>query len=275
MRSCGFPFGVFSATAVEDWARIRIFCPPPRPQRPPRQPQGQPQRPPRQPQGQPQQPPPLTFPPRYELLMPSAIAANMDVFFHSRFGTEKILPADQPIWLRWSSAYTRCPILYLHTRNRYIKTDLRRIKVGEPCTYKRIGIGDPSLLSGLTVLQIVFSEKRWIVVSHVVVPSYVRPFPSAEDLRNAYNNRKETLITFYDSHLSGLDVVYVGKAFVGAGELVPLVGSGVAVKFFVALHASYADILLKTMDGRTTLPIYTVRPTANPAYAMFIFPVRG
>ncbi|ADO45284.1 hypothetical protein Hydth_0888 [Hydrogenobacter thermophilus TK-6] len=202
--------------------------------------------------------PPQTviYPPRIDLLFPSFVAFNMDIYFHDWDGVKKILPASEPIWLGWKYFPNKnaCPQIQSVTTNPYVNTELRQIKYDQPCYYGRNGIQDaqPRFLS---VLQLAFINQRWILAVHEVDFPLLGYHPTKEDLKNAYNNRKERLVNFYDSQLSGLDIVYGGESE--------------TKNVLVSLHVSHADILLSSRDG-ISYPLYTVQPTSNSAYAMFI-----
>lgn len=193
-------------------------------------------------------------PPRFDLLFASVVAFNMDIYFHDFDGVRKILPASEPIWLEWKYFPNNhaCPKIRSVTTNPYVNTELRQIKYYQPCYYDRNGIQDaqPRFLS---VLQLAFINQRWILAVHEVDFPFFGYYPTEEDLKNAYNNRKERLIYFYDSWLNGLDIVYGGKYL--------------TKNVLVSLHVSHADILL---SGDVIYPLYTVQPTSNSAYAMFI-----
>lgn len=196
------------------------------------------------------------------LRFPSVVAFNADIYFHNQDETKKILPASEPIWLSWKYFPNRnaCPQVQSATTNPYVNTELRHIKYDQPCHYGT-GINDaqPRFLS---VLQLAFINQRWILAVHEVDFPLFGGYPTEEDLKNAYNNRKERLVNFYDSQLSGLDIVDGGK-FMAAGE-------SQTKNVLVSFHVSHADILLINKDGISD-PLYTVQPTSNSAYAMFMF----
>lgn len=205
--------------------------------------------------------------PRIYLLFPSVVAFNMDIYFHDWDGVKKILPASEPIWLMWKYFPNKnaCPQIQSVTTNPYVNTELRQIKYDQPCYYGKNGFQDaqPRFLS---VLQLAFINQRWILAVHEVDFPFLGFYPTEEDLKNAYNNRKERLVNFYDSQLSGLDIVYGGKIVYG--------GESETKNVLVSLHVSHADILLISRDG-ISYPLYTVQPTSNSAYAMFMFSYMG
>lgn len=192
--------------------------------------------------------------PRIDLLFPSVVAFNMDIYFHDWDGVKKILPAREPIWLGWKYFPHKhaCPQIQSVTTNPYINTELRQIKYDQPCYYNRNGIQDAQPMF-LSVLQLAFINQRWILAVHEVDFPFFGYYPTEEDLKNAYNNRKERLVNFYDSQLSGLDIVYGGKYL--------------TQNVLVSLHVSHANILIE--DALSLL--YTLQPTSNSAYTMFIW----
>lgn len=212
---------------------------PPKPQRPPQQ------------QDSPN-PQAVIYPPQLYLRFPSIMFFNMDIYFYTYEGPQKI-SSSEPIWLRWKyfPVNTACPQIQSTTTNTYISTELRQIKYYQPCYYDRIGTQDAGL-GPLSVLQLAFINQRWIVAVHEVDFPPLGPYPTEEDLKNAYNNRKERLTYFYDSNFSGLGIVYGGM--------------DLTRRVLVSLYGSHAEILY---DYSFSL-IYTVQPTSNIAYAMFI-----
>lgn len=195
--------------------------------------------------------------PRFYLLFPSVVAFNMDIYFHDLNGVKKILPASEPIWLMWKYFPNRnaCPQIQSVTTNPYVDTELRQIKYAQPCYYGSNWVQYDVQPRFLSVLQLAFINQRWILAVHEVdlpLPGY---YPTEEDLKNAYNNREERLVNFYDSQLNGLDTVYGGKYL--------------TKDVLASLHVSHADILLIGASG-ISYPLYTVQPTSNSAYAMFI-----
>jgi hypothetical protein len=149
--SC-FPFGVFSAPAVEDWIRFPIPCPPPRPQQPP------------------QQPPPKPPPPQayvetsYHLSFPPFVGAKVKVFWADL--NDYIFPSSRPSSLQWQYYPTRYarPRIFTTTTNPMLHTYLRPIvdDLGE--VYVAINSEIPNPPDLLIVMQLLYHDQDGLLL---------------------------------------------------------------------------------------------------------------
>jgi len=238
--SC-FPFGVFSAPAVEDWAKFRIPCPPPQPQQPPLRPPPNP-------------PPPQAYvESRFYLSSPPFVGVNVKVFWTAL--NDYILPSSRQISLQWQYYPTRYarPRILTTTTNPILHTHLRPIVDDFGRVYVSIDPGIPNPPNPLLIVQFLFHNQRWIAVLHEV---YFPPVPSPWDgatpnsYRSALENRTERLVVFYDSALEGL---------------------GSFTHRHLTIHLTPTMGLIQYYSGD---PEYYIQPAGSPAYCMFIDPLR-